>query len=54
MWEPTTCAASTAKPVLVDGTASEHYAATGGGVQIKMRWYANDGATPRSGEIAQA
>ena len=48
MWEPIIGAASTAQPVPDDVTTSEHLATAGDGAQIKMRWYAKDGANPGS------
>ncbi|WP_022927245.1 alpha/beta hydrolase [Patulibacter americanus] len=46
MWEPIIGAASAAQPIPDDVTTSEYYATAGDGAQIKMRWYAKDGATP--------
>jgi acetyl esterase/lipase len=46
MWEPIIGAASTAQPIPADVTTSEHHATADDGAQIKMRWYAKDGATP--------
>jgi acetyl esterase/lipase len=46
MWEPIIGAASTAQPIPADVTTSEHRATADDGAQIKLRWYAKDGAEP--------
>ena len=46
MWEPIIGAASTAQPIPDDVTTSEQHATADDGAQIKMRWYAKDGANP--------
>jgi acetyl esterase/lipase len=48
MWEPIIGAASTAQPVPADVTTTEHYATAADGAQVKMRWFAKDGAAPGS------
>jgi acetyl esterase/lipase len=47
-WEPIIGAAGTAQPIPPDVTTSEHHATADDGAQIRMRWYAKDGATPGS------
>jgi acetyl esterase/lipase len=46
MWEPIIGAASAAQPIPADVTTSEHHATADDGAQIKLRWYAKDGAEP--------
>jgi acetyl esterase/lipase len=46
MWEPIIGAASTAQPIPEDVKTTEHHATADDGTQIKMRWYAKDGAEP--------
>jgi acetyl esterase/lipase len=46
MWEPIIGAASAAQPIPADVTTSEHHATADDGAQIKLRWYAEDGAEP--------
>src|SRR4029453_4844558 len=48
MGEPIIGAASTAQPVPADVTTTEHYATAADGAQVKMRWFAKDGAAPGS------
>ena len=48
MREPIIGAASTAQPIPDDVTTSEQYATADDGAQIKIRWYAKDGANPGS------
>lgn len=46
MWEPIIGAASAAQPIPADVITSEHHATAHDGAQIKLRWYAKDGAEP--------
>ena len=48
VWEPIIGAAGGAQPVPTDVTMTDHCADTGEGYQVKMRWYAKDGAQPGS------
>ncbi|VVJ21931.1 Lipase [Amycolatopsis camponoti] len=45
-WEPIIGAASTAQPIPVDVKTTDHFATTGDGAQIALRWYVKEGAAP--------
>src|SRR4029453_17028181 len=48
MWEPIIGAASPAQPGPADVATMDHSATAADGAQVKMRWFAKDGAAPGS------